>query len=260
MSDAAVELLNKIASDPAFRDQLKSSQAEALAPYTSHLEPAELQAFQAMSSAITPASNSTAADAAERASFKEKGAAALSIALVVICIPVIVVTLIQVGATPATIKVGDAVQVVDPFAQAKEVLAIVFPLLTAVVTFWLGVAVEGRRADTNGKTAAEAKAETATALTETSQTRDRERQAATRENDTKVAAVDAIGQVEGALAAAQATRAPESSTPAPGSSPDIERRGGAGSGSAPSRDPSTTAVDLEQLQDIVSAAKRRLLA
>lgn len=37
--------------------------------------------------------------------------------------------------------------------RAKDLLNILFPLFGAVVTFWLGVAVEGRRADQNQATA-----------------------------------------------------------------------------------------------------------
>jgi uncharacterized membrane protein len=91
-----------------------------------------------------------------RPSFKEIGAAALSLILVLIRIPVIWTALDEIGSQPVGVKVGDATLVVDGYARSKELLGIVYPLLTATVTFWLGVAIEGRRADTQGEAAAKA--------------------------------------------------------------------------------------------------------
>lgn len=267
MTETAVEVMNKIAGDATFRRQLNSSPDGALAPYATRLDSEEIAAFRAIASSIVASADSPSPPPAvgkdndRRPSFKEIAAAVLSVILVLICIPVIAVTLWQVGANPTTIKVGDAVQVVDPFAQAKEVLAVVFPLLTAVVTFWLGVAVEGRRADTNAEAASQAKSETAAARDETAGARDREQQAAKRENVTKVLAVDAIGQVEGALAASRVGVPHDDGSSGMSAATRIERRGGSESvpSSAGVTAPTAPALDIEQLQEILGSAKRRLL-
>lgn len=60
---------------------------------------------------------------------------------------------------PLTYDIEGNIQVVDTFGRAKDLLNIFFPLFGAVVTFWLGVAVEGRRADHNEAEAKQAKVE-----------------------------------------------------------------------------------------------------
>ena len=170
-----------------------------------------------------------------RPTFKEIGAAVLSVVLVLICVPVIVTVIGQIDAKPIGVKVGEATVIVDGYDRAKQLLGIVFPLLTATITFWLGVAVEGRRADANGKAASDATDERDAAHAQ----RD---EASRREQSTRAAAVEAIAEIENALGS-PASR--------PGSGP-IEYRG--------AQPPPVPALDLDHLRGVVSAAKSRLLA
>src|SRR5262245_19158543 len=43
----------------------------------------------------------------------------------------------------------------DPFARTMDLLTLLLPLFSAAVSFWLGVAIEGRRADQNMRMAME---------------------------------------------------------------------------------------------------------
>lgn len=81
--------------------------------------------------------------------FKELGAAVLSLALVILLFYTISQVFSLLDTLPKTVLVGDAIQVVDVYDRAKNLLLILFPLFSAVISFWLGVAVEGRRADAN---------------------------------------------------------------------------------------------------------------
>jgi hypothetical protein len=78
-----------------------------------------------------------------------------------------------------------ATQMVDSYGRAKDILSIVMPLFSAAVTFWLGVAVEGGRADTNARTAERAAADGADAGRG-------ERAAKDQEHHTRLIAMDAL--------------------------------------------------------------------
>jgi hypothetical protein len=54
------------------------------------------------------------------------------------------------------VDVGGSLQTVDEYGRAKDLLLVIVPLFGAVVTFWLGVAIEGRRADEHKENAAQA--------------------------------------------------------------------------------------------------------
>jgi hypothetical protein len=170
--------------------------------------------------------------------FKEIGAAVLSLVLVIACVPVIFVAAGQIGSQPTAVKVGDATVVVDGYARAKELLGILFPLLSATVTFWLGVAVEGRRADANGEAAAQAGEQR-------DEAKEREQVASQREQHARSTAVEVLRELEEALVVAGAGQPP----PTGGG---VERRGGGGP-------VGPAGPDLDRLRGVVSDAKSRLL-
>lgn len=226
MSDRAVqEVLTRASREASFREQLGSDAEEALNPYLGSLTPAEAQSLSALPPEILSGLPGLAPRPATSATFKEKGALILTIVLVLIFVPVLAITLIRIGSDPRAIKVGDTTQSIDEYARAKDVLGIVLPLFGAAITFWLGVAIEGRRADEAGRAADRAVGES--------------RDANRREQTMRGAAADALGQVHGAL---------EATVGATGSSPAMERPGG-GAGSTP---------DLAQLQAIVARARDRM--
>lgn len=80
-------------------------------------------------------------------SFKEAAAAFLSVILMLLFLYVIWQTYAMIPSPPQAVKIGDTIQVFDSFSRAKDTLNILFPLFAAVVTFWLGVAVESKRGD-----------------------------------------------------------------------------------------------------------------
>ena len=98
------------------------------------------------------------------ASFKEIVAASLSLVLLILLFLTAMAAFEAIGETPTVYTVGEAQFVTaTPFDQAKDLLSILFPLFGAVVTFYLGVAVEGRRADQNAEAAEQAQDERNTA-------------------------------------------------------------------------------------------------
>jgi hypothetical protein len=82
-------------------------------------------------------------------SFKEGGALVLTAVLAIVFAAMLVVTLSRLGSDPHGVEIGGTTREVDEFGRAKDLLGVVVPLFAAAVTFWLGVAVEGRRADQN---------------------------------------------------------------------------------------------------------------
>lgn len=80
-------------------------------------------------------------------SFKEAGATIISLVLLILLIGIAIVAVTLIDNTPLTYQVGDNVQFVDTFQRAKDLLSLFFPLFGALISFWLGVTVEGRRGD-----------------------------------------------------------------------------------------------------------------
>jgi hypothetical protein len=91
------------------------------------------------------------------ATFKELGGTVMSIILLGLILIAAVQTFNTRTSVPSAITVGDQIIIFDPFERSKDLLILIFPLFSAVVTFWLGVAVEGRRADKNEAQADEAR-------------------------------------------------------------------------------------------------------
>lgn len=141
-------------------------------------------------------------------SFKELGGAVLSLALVFLLFYAVSEVYGLVTVKPTTYEVGDNVQVVDTYQRAKDLFLLLFPLFSAVITFWLGVAVEGRRAD-----ASENAADIA---------RDAQQQAEQSETAVRTEAEDTLGRVERSLLAMSAGSAVAGPTEPLGTAGDAE--------------------------------------
>lgn len=183
------KVLGKALSDKSFRGRLSASPDDALRSYEGELSANEIAALRGLTPELLDGFTSVAEQAAARrawwqpGSFKELGGAALSVILVVLLIVAAGLTYRAIGATPVVYTVNGGQQSINPFDQAKDLLVILFPMFSAVVTFWLGVAVEGRRAE------------------ESKEAADREKAAReTAEKDKQSIAADAaeaLGKVEG---------------------------------------------------------------
>lgn len=235
-AEAVREVLTKAAGDDGFRALLASDSTAALAQQRQHLTRQEREwlaaapdgVLQAMSAPVpdVPADS----DPATRPLVKELGAIVLTAVLVVVFGAVLEQALRTVDTDPRGVQVGHAMQLVSPFTNAKDLLGIVLPLFGAAVTFWLGAAIEGRRADANGKAADQASSE-----------RDVAKQ---RERQTRTTGVQALGVVELRASGAAPVAAVE---PVEGRTP---RSPGA------TRTATSDGLDLDGLANILSQAQR----
>lgn len=160
MKRAFDQALTKAVKDSTFAQALKENPEEALQSYDLTTdEIAQLKSLTPQLFKTLRQSTFSSTQAWFRpANFREAGAAVLSLGLVGLLLYAAIVTFTQVNTTPISYTVGGAAFVVDPYDRAKDLLEIIFPLFGALVTFWLGVTVEGRRADRNEADAEEAKA------------------------------------------------------------------------------------------------------
>jgi hypothetical protein len=160
--EAVNEIIAKARTDRAFEQQLLDDPAAALGPYAERLNTQE----QEQLSSIRADPFTLAALIDERpdpwwrsftpSSFKEVGGSMLSLVLVLAFMILLIVALLRIGSDPRAVDVGGSLQTVDEWSRAKDLLLVIVPLFGAVVTFWLGVAIEGRRADEHKQNAAEA--------------------------------------------------------------------------------------------------------
>jgi hypothetical protein len=156
------EIVAKTRSDDAFREGLLTDPTGTLAPYDARLSDEEKQALS--SAASDPFALASLVESRREAwwrslvptSFKEFGGSVLSVVLVLAFLLSLVLLLTRIGSDPRGVTVGGREETVDEFSRAKDVLSIVIPLFGAVVTFWLGVAVEARRADEHRENATQA--------------------------------------------------------------------------------------------------------
>jgi hypothetical protein len=160
--EAVNEIIAKARTDRAFEQQLLDDPAAALDPYAERLTAQEKEQL----SSIRADPFTLAALIDERpepwwrsftpGSFKEVGGSVLSLVLVLAFMTLLIVALVRIGSDPRAVDVGGSSQTVDEYSRAKDLLLVIVPLFGAVVTFWLGVAVEGRRADEHKQNAAQA--------------------------------------------------------------------------------------------------------
>jgi hypothetical protein len=79
------------------------------------------------------------------------------VVLIIVLVVVSIRTYAKIGSKPVIYSLNDSELAIDPFEQAKDLLNTLFPLFSAVVTFWLGATIEGKRADENKRQAEEEK-------------------------------------------------------------------------------------------------------
>lgn len=157
------KVIDKAATNATFRQLLFRNADEALKDHKSKLTDEEVAGLKALTPEVFEGIEASIDAAAKPSpwwhpsSFKETGGTVLSLVLLVMMAGVLGYALQEIDSDPRSVMVGDAVQTVNSWDRAKDLISIFFPLFGAVVSFWLGVAVEGRRADENKQTANEAK-------------------------------------------------------------------------------------------------------
>lgn len=164
MSEKTVQtIVEKAISDKTFAQKLAKAPTQVLAAYKNDLTEAEMAALQNMNPILLGAIAATMQKQQPRpswwqpTSFKELGGSFLSLVLMGILIFALSQTYRLVNTPPMVVSVGGNEQMVDTFSRAQTLLNMVFPLFSAVVTFWLGVAIESRRADKHEAEAEEEK-------------------------------------------------------------------------------------------------------
>jgi hypothetical protein len=156
------EIIARAREDAAFRATLLTDPEQALAAYAGRLTSEERDALSTAASepfalaALVDRPPSPWWSTLVPSSFREVGGTFLSIMLVIAFLLSLVLVLTRIGTDPRGVAIGGRDETVDEFARAKDVLGIIVPLFGAVVTFWLGVAVEGRRADDHRQNAVQA--------------------------------------------------------------------------------------------------------
>lgn len=182
MSQDVATILEKIGNDSDFRKRMLKDPEATLAKEYPKLTDPEKNAIKKMISAFSADQKQTE-KSWKPSSFKEFGGGILSLALIALMFWIVGITVSVMNVLPQGVTIGDSVQVTDIYARAKDLLSILFPLFGAVVTFWLGVAVESKRADQN-KEAAE------TANNELSSVQ-------AKDKSTRVAVAEYIGEAKG---------------------------------------------------------------
>jgi CBS domain containing-hemolysin-like protein len=171
--------------DPEFREKMRKNSDEALKGY--QLSDMERILLKEMAKGYATDLQQAKIPGRLSASLKEWGAMLVSVLLLSVLVWVLIQTYGQIASLPQSVKIGDTTQVVDMFARAKDLLSVLFPLFAAVVTFWLGVTVEGKRADDNKETADKESEDRASAEE--------------RERTTKANAATMIGELKGHVTA-----------------------------------------------------------
>lgn len=195
--DAVQKVINKAISDIAFRKKLLTNPDEALKDYQDKLTSEELAALKSMKPELLNGFSSLMEQKTKKqpsmqpSSFKELFGAFLSLVLLVLLFFAANNAYKLVSTEPVIYTVGNNTQSIDIFDRSKDLLVIFFPMFTSVVTFWLGVEVEGRRADTS-----QANAET-----------ERQERVIAEQNmrDVSINASSTISKVEGILSGASVT-------------------------------------------------------
>ena len=196
MSKETVQkVINKAITDTAFRKRLLTNPDEALKDYQDKLTSEELTALKSMKPELLNGFSSLVEQQTKKqpvwkpSSFKELCGAILSLVLLVLLFIAADNAYKLVSTEPVIYTVGNNTQSIDIFDRSKDLLVIFFPMSTSVVTFWLGVEVEGRRADTS-----QANAET-----------ERQERVIAEQNmrDISINASSTISKVEGILSGAR---------------------------------------------------------
>jgi hypothetical protein len=147
-----LEALDRIGKEAQFRADLIEDADKALEGY--QLEPAQktslvdiARGFAADAQASREAAVKAATKWYQPGSFKELAAAFLSFMLLILLFVAAFRTYGLISTPPAGATIGETVVQWSAFDRATTFFSTLFPLFAAVVTFYLGVAIESRRAD-----------------------------------------------------------------------------------------------------------------
>lgn len=164
MSEKTVQtILEKALTNQTFAQKLAEAPEQTLAAYKHDLTDAEMAALQNMNPMLLSTLGAVMKKQQPRpkwwqpTSFKELGGSFLSLVLMAVLVFALIQTYRLINTPPLVVSVGGNEQMVDTFGRAQALLNMFFPLFSAVVTFWLGVAIEGRRADRHEAEAEEEK-------------------------------------------------------------------------------------------------------
>ncbi len=144
-TDLMPEIFRNLAENAAFRRKFINNPKDVFKDYTS-LTDDQKQRLTRIAEGFA-SDQKTWKTSIHPTTFKEAVAAILSGVILFLLFIVIWQTYSLIPNPPQVVQVGNTTQVFDSFTRAKDTLNILFPLFTAVVTFWLGVAVESKRGD-----------------------------------------------------------------------------------------------------------------
>lgn len=65
--------------------------------------------------------------------------------LVVLFVGIAVLTFLRIDAPPQGVPMGDRMEMYDPFVRAKDLLTLLIPLFTTIVSFWLGFSIQEKK-------------------------------------------------------------------------------------------------------------------
>lgn len=145
------QVVRKAINDASFRQRLLTDPDATLKAYA-NLTADERRALKGLSPLLFEAVES-AVDAERKgpwwipSSFREAGALFFSILTALGTAFMLFVVVGFINAGPSSTQVGDSVQTFQPFDRAKDVFAIVLPLFSAALAYWVGASSEGKRAD-----------------------------------------------------------------------------------------------------------------
>jgi hypothetical protein len=69
----------------------------------------------------------------------------LSGILLALFVGIAVLTFVRIDAPPIGVKMGDRMEMYDPFIRAKDLLTLLIPLFTTIVSFWLGFSIQEKK-------------------------------------------------------------------------------------------------------------------
>jgi len=147
-----LEAVEKLGKDSAFRKAVIADADNALKVYA--LEPKQKAALAEMAKGFAEDKKESVAAAGKAAtkwyvpgSFKDLIAAVLSVVLMVLLLIAVAQTYRLISAPPAAVEVGDTMVQWSSYDRASTFFSTLFPLFSAVVTFYLGAAIESKRGD-----------------------------------------------------------------------------------------------------------------
>lgn len=163
--DTLQQILKRATKDKAFRALLIQTPDEALKEYKDKLTVEEITALKTLEVDVLDGMVAVVESEKKQfpwrpGSFKEFGGAVLSILLIILILWSARIVFQQIGSQPTVYEVGSNTNVykeVDAFQQAKDIFNILFPIVSALTTYWLGTAVGSQQAAKSEQVAEEAR-------------------------------------------------------------------------------------------------------